>query len=380
MIPEDQPHVCMACGEAAHTDAEHEIDCLKEQVADLTEKLRGMTFLEAKQAARVTELLSEVYNSEQKALIARQGTDELSEMPQYPRSKSIKQSVIDLAREMAQLREQVAELRGERQDVAVAHQERQLVEAQLHNKGLDVQQLRAKVEELERQLAEQSTRLMTYKASAEQFFSQRNAAYEEVRDLRGQLEEARANVSSELSEEDGNRVIDEVIGEVRQFVSSWPVNPNPNPTETGGAEDYDEDSSTEEEEVPSVESMCGFPVERREELLNSFRLLQKKCHQLSVAKGWYNPPKTVLEALALIVEEAAEAMRHYRRSKNDKDLLRVWLEGKDRKPEGFPIELSDLIIRALDLAEYLGIDVAAYVLMKHHYNLDRPYRHGDCRA
>lgn len=47
-----------------------------------------------------------------------------------------------------------------------------------------------------------------------------------------------------------------------------------------------------------------------------------------------------------------------------------------KKPEGFVVELADAVIRVLDLAGALGVDLESAMLAKHDYNKSRPYRHG----
>jgi len=46
------------------------------------------------------------------------------------------------------------------------------------------------------------------------------------------------------------------------------------------------------------------------------------------------------------------------------------------KPEGFGSELADIVIRVFDLAEDLGIDLAAEIKRKMLFNESRAYRHG----
>lgn len=46
------------------------------------------------------------------------------------------------------------------------------------------------------------------------------------------------------------------------------------------------------------------------------------------------------------------------------------------KPEGIPSELADVIIRALDIAAHLDIDIEKAVAEKMAYNRTRPKRHG----
>lgn len=51
-------------------------------------------------------------------------------------------------------------------------------------------------------------------------------------------------------------------------------------------------------------------------------------------------------------------------------------EGKLKKPEGFPSEIADAVIRLLDVAEELGIDLEAIIEEKLLYNASRPFKHG----
>ena len=44
------------------------------------------------------------------------------------------------------------------------------------------------------------------------------------------------------------------------------------------------------------------------------------------------------------------------------------------------VELADVVIRVLDLAEMLDIDLTGIILTKMKYNESRPYRHGNKRV
>jgi hypothetical protein len=54
--------------------------------------------------------------------------------------------------------------------------------------------------------------------------------------------------------------------------------------------------------------------------------------------------------------------------------------GFETKPDGFPIELADIIIRVGDLAERLGIDLDHAIAVKAEYNQRRPHMHGGKRV
>ena len=47
-----------------------------------------------------------------------------------------------------------------------------------------------------------------------------------------------------------------------------------------------------------------------------------------------------------------------------------------KKPEGFPSEIADAIIRLLSMARETGIDIEAVIEEKIAYNATRPFKHG----
>ena len=111
------------------------------------------------------------------------------------------------------------------------------------------------------------------------------------------------------------------------------------------------------------------------ESTNTLRLAdyQRGVHETAVAHGWWDQPRAVLEALALVHAEISEAVEEYRiDNANLADVRR----SDTGKPEGFGVELADAIIRILDLCEHLGIDMETLLTEKNEYNRTRPYRHG----
>lgn len=91
--------------------------------------------------------------------------------------------------------------------------------------------------------------------------------------------------------------------------------------------------------------------------------------------GW-NEYLTVLEMLALIHSEISEAVEILRDTGNDFYKLRITRKNKDFKPEGFPIELADIIIRTCNVAGRIDMNLEGAIREKLNYNKTRPIKHG----
>lgn len=116
--------------------------------------------------------------------------------------------------------------------------------------------------------------------------------------------------------------------------------------------------------------------------------LQEQSYRNSRNKGFWNDVDNIERFLGpgfvykyviptkldLIVSELSEALENVRDGTLE--------AGKDMwynelgKPEGFSTELADAIIRILDLAGFLGIDMEHVIREKERYNLSRPFMHG----
>ena len=99
-----------------------------------------------------------------------------------------------------------------------------------------------------------------------------------------------------------------------------------------------------------------------------FQLMSKYVHANAVAHGWWEEPREDGTLIALIMSEAAEAL----------EALRKGNKPDEHCPQfsGAEVELADVIIRIMDMAEARGWNVAGAIVAKHEFNKTRPYKHG----
>lgn len=114
--------------------------------------------------------------------------------------------------------------------------------------------------------------------------------------------------------------------------------------------------------------------------------IQRECHQIAVEHGWWDDEENdnIPTKIALMHSELSEALEEYRDGRMD--LWRRHFSDEDgvphvhEKPEGFGVELADLVIRVFDLAGRLGLDMGALIELKMEYNRGRPHKHGGRRV
>lgn len=131
--------------------------------------------------------------------------------------------------------------------------------------------------------------------------------------------------------------------------------------------------------------------------------LQKEIHANAVTKGFYDTPPAVGTQLMLVVSELGEALEAHRKGKwaNREYMIERRRELLESVPRGltddeftaecnrikantFELhikdsiedELADSVIRILDLAESLNINLEWFVLQKMQYNQGRERLHG----
>lgn len=106
--------------------------------------------------------------------------------------------------------------------------------------------------------------------------------------------------------------------------------------------------------------------------------LRDVVHGLAIEKGWHPEGESVSEyfpkAIANLHGEASELFEAYRAQN-------LFNPCDKAEKMNFPLtcaeeELADIVIRALDTAGRLKIDIGRAVRVKHAYNATRDHRHG----
>ncbi len=109
--------------------------------------------------------------------------------------------------------------------------------------------------------------------------------------------------------------------------------------------------------------------------------LAKQIHEDNVAKGFWEDKenRNIGELLMLCVSELSEALEAHRKDrmakvKGDETYTKEWFDAEVK--DTFQDEITDTIIRLLDLSEGLDIPIASHITWKLAYNKERAFKHG----
>ena len=118
----------------------------------------------------------------------------------------------------------------------------------------------------------------------------------------------------------------------------------------------------------------GKPLQRcGKDFRESFTALCTMIHASARDHGFWDSELNFGEKIALVHSELSEALEKNRKGVNNGLGL-----ADEHCPQhsGVAIELADAIIRIMDLAGYLGMDIGAAIIENMNFNSNRPYLHG----
>jgi len=103
-----------------------------------------------------------------------------------------------------------------------------------------------------------------------------------------------------------------------------------------------------------------------------FSEIQRQAGDHAKAMGFHDANGAdPLRLCMLVVTELAEAVETIRDGWNPAEVRYV-----NRKPEGFPVEIADAIIRLADIGYQFDLDLESVIAEKMAFNRTRPRMHG----
>jgi len=104
------------------------------------------------------------------------------------------------------------------------------------------------------------------------------------------------------------------------------------------------------------------------EPITDIRRIQKLCFEIASEKGWHEKENPFGQIISNIHSEISEAWEWYRCGNAQSNHIPQF--------SGIEEEFADVIIRILDTAEEMQLDVLGAMSAKMEYNKTRPHRHG----
>jgi NTP pyrophosphatase (non-canonical NTP hydrolase) len=125
-------------------------------------------------------------------------------------------------------------------------------------------------------------------------------------------------------------------------------------------------------------------MKNEENIFKGFNIASTEIYKNNKEKGFWNQSRNVGEMLMLVTSELGEAMEAHRKGRfadweKYENLLQEHGTNtafKESIKDTFEDEIADAIIRLLDLAGGLGIDLEKHLLNKTDFNKERPHLHG----
>lgn len=122
----------------------------------------------------------------------------------------------------------------------------------------------------------------------------------------------------------------------------------------------------------SISDFDGTQFDESEKTLlaRSINLFASTVHLNAFDKGFWQNDRSDAECIALMHSELSEALEACRRGLH-----------RSQCDKGIPIsaleeELADCVIRIMDFAHHLNLDLGKALVLKHEYNTSRSYKHG----
>ena len=106
----------------------------------------------------------------------------------------------------------------------------------------------------------------------------------------------------------------------------------------------------------------------------SLNVLASRINAWARDKGFTEQVENPSRTMLLVISEVIEAFEEYRDGRSFQEVY--YNPSKPGKPEGFPIEIAGTIIRLLDMAAAMEINISKALDISMQYNETRPHKHG----